>query len=131
MSKFRQGFTIIELVFVVVLLGTASILFFIQKNNLEVAGRDEQRKTSINAMYYSLEEVFYKANGHYPRVIDEKVLPSVDPELFNDPYDAKIGDADSEFRYEPKNCEADICKGYTLRTVLENEDDFVKESRNS
>lgn len=131
MSKFQRGFTVIELIFIVVLIGAASILFFVQKNNLQVAGRDETRKTAINAMYYSLEEVYFKANGFYPRTINETVLPSVDPALFTDPYDAKIGEADSEYRYEPENCDGDHCKSYTLRTTLENEDDFIKESRNN
>ena len=130
MNTTQRGFTIIELIFIIVLLGAASILFFVQKNNLEVAGRDETRKTAINAMYYSLEEVFYKTNGYYPQTIDEKVLPSVDPDLFKDPSGVKIGESDSNYRYEATDCDADHCKSYTLRTTLENEADFVKESRN-
>ena len=130
MNTTQRGFTIIELLFIIVLLGAASILFFVQKNNVEVAGRDETRKTAINAMYYGLEEVYYKAHNGYPRTIDETVLPSVDPELFKDPTGVKLGEANSEYRYEAVNCENDSCKSYTLRTVLENEADFVKESRN-
>lgn len=130
MNTRRSGFTIIELFFIILLVGAASVLFFLQKNNLEVANRDEVRKTSINAMYYSLEEVFYKTNGYYPQTIDEKVLPSVEPELFTDPEGVKIGESDSEYRYETANCENDHCKSYTLRTTLENEADFVKKSRN-
>lgn len=126
-----KGFTIIELLFVIVLLGTASILFFVQKNNVEIAGRDEARKTAINAMYYSIEEVYFKTNGHYPRTIDTTVLTSVDPVLFKDPSGVKIGEADSDYRYEPYNCENDTCKNYTLRTTLENEDDYVKSNRSN
>lgn len=128
MNTTHRGFTIIELLFIVVVIGTASVLFFVQKNNLEVATRDERRKTSINAMYYSLEEVFYKTNGYYPRTIDEKVLPSMDPDLFTDPQGVKIGEANSNYRYESRNCEADQCKSYTLRTTIENEADYIKDS---
>ncbi|MFZ2126105.1 MAG: type II secretion system protein [Candidatus Microsaccharimonas sp.] len=128
MNTTHRGFTIIELLFIVAVIGTASVLFFIQKNNLEIASRDEIRKTSINAMYYSLEEVFYKTNGYYPRTIDEKVLPSVDPDLFTDPQGVKIGEANSNYRYESLNCEGDQCKSYTLRTILENEADYIKDS---
>lgn len=128
MNTTHRGFTIIELLFVVVIVGTASVIFFIQKNNLEVASRDEERKISINAMYYSLEEVFYKTNGYYPRAIDEKILPSMDPALFTDPQGVKIGEATSNYRYEPLNCDGDQCKSYTLRTMLENEADFIKDS---
>lgn len=127
----RSGFTIIELIFIIALLGTASVLFFVQKNNLEVAGRDETRKTAINAMYYSVEEVYFKANGYYPRTIDASVLPSVDPALFTDPSGVKLGEANSNYRYEPYNCNGDQCKNYSLRTTLENEDDYVKTNRSN
>ena len=126
-----RGFTIIELIFIIVLLGTASVLFFVQRNNLEVANRDDDRKIAINAMYYSVEEVFFKANGYYPRTITEAVLPSVEPSLFKDPNGIKIGESDSNFRYEPYNCTDDKCKNYTLRTVLENEDDYIKTNRSN
>ena len=126
-----KGFTIIELLFIIVLLGVASVLFFIQKNNIEIASRDEIRKTSINAMYYSIEEVYFKANTYYPQTINEATLPSVDPSLFKDPSGLKIGESDSNFRYEPYNCTDNRCKNYTLRTTLENEDDYVKQNRSN
>lgn len=130
MNALKRGFTVIELLFIIVIIGAASVLFFLQKNNLETARRDEVRKTSINAMYYGLEEVFYKANGYYPRTIDQKVLPSVDPDLFADTKGVKIGESNSEYRYETANCDGDRCKTYTLRTTLENEADYIKNSRN-
>jgi len=126
MNTTRRGFTIIELLFIIALVAGSSVLFFIQKNNLEVANRDEQRKTAINAVYYSLEEVYYKNNNYYPRTIDAKVLPSVDPLLFNDPQGVALTESTSDYRYEPTNCDGDACKSYTLRTTLENEDDYVK-----
>src|ERR1700712_1612243 len=119
--KYSRGFTLIELLIVVVLLSAASMLFFIQKNNVEVASRDETRKTSINAMYYSLEEVYFKEHQSYPRIINSTVLPSVDPDLFKDPNGVKIGEAGSNYSYEATDCNADACKSYTLRTTLENE----------
>lgn len=131
MKTTTRGFTIIELIFIIVILGAASILFFVQKNNLEVAGRDETRKTSINAMYYSIEEVYFKTNNYYPHTIDSTVLPSVDPALFKDPSGVKIGESNSNYRYEPYNCDADKCQSYSLRTTLENEDDYVKTNRSN
>ncbi len=129
--KSSRGFTVIELIIVIAVIAVASVVFFIQKNNVEVAARDEARKTSINAMYYSLEEVYYQQHKSYPRTVDSKILSSVDPDLFKDPNGVKIGEGASNFRYEPVNCDGDACKSYTLRTTLENEDDFVKQSRNS
>jgi prepilin-type N-terminal cleavage/methylation domain-containing protein len=130
-TRTSNGFTIIELIFVIALLAAASVLFFIQKNNIEVAKRDELRKTSINAVYYSIEEVYFKTNGYYPRTIDAAILPAVDPALFKDPNGVKLGEANSNYRYEPYNCTDDKCKNYTLRTALENEADYVKTNRSN
>lgn len=124
-----KGFTVIEIIFIVVLLASASVLFFVQKNNVEVAARDDTRKTAINAMYYSLEEVYFKKNGYYPRTLNAETLPSVDPVLFTDPHGAAIGQPASEYRYEPVECDGDKCARYTLRATLENEDDYVKTNR--
>ena len=129
--KSSRGFTVIELLIVIVLVAVASIIFFVQKNHVEIAARDENRKTSINAMYYSLEEVYFAKKSSYPRTINTEVLPSVDPSLFKDPNGVKIGESSSDFRYEPLNCQADACKSYVLRSMLENEDDYVKASRNN
>jgi type II secretory pathway pseudopilin PulG len=130
MIKRTSGFTVIEIIFIVLVLGAASILFFVQKNDLAVANRDQQRKTSINAMYYSLEQVFYKANNYYPETISETNLPSVDPALFTDPNGVKIGASTSNYRYDATNCNDNKCQAYTLRTTLENEADYVKDSIN-
>jgi len=129
--KSSRGFTVIELLIVVGIFAVASVVFFVQKNQVEVAARDDARKTSINAMYYSLEEVYFKKNQSYPRTVTSENLPSVDPDLFKDPSGVKIGEGTSNFRYEALNCTDDNCKGYSLRTTLENEDDFVKTNRNN
>jgi prepilin-type N-terminal cleavage/methylation domain-containing protein len=130
MTKHSRGFTVIELIFTIVILAAASILFFAQKSNLEVAKDDQQRKISINAMYYSLEEVYYPANGFYPTTISSDTLPSMDPTLFTDPAGVKLGDANSNYHYESTNCVDNKCKSYTLRSTLQNEADYIKESRN-
>lgn len=127
--KSSRGFTVIELLIVVALFAVASVVFFVQRDHVEVAARDTARKTSINAMYYSLEEVYFKKNQSYPRTINEEVLPSVDPALFKDPNGVKIGESTSNFRYEPLNCNGDECQAYTLRADLEREDDYIKTNR--
>jgi type II secretory pathway pseudopilin PulG len=136
--KKSNGFTVLELIFIIILLGVASVFFFVQKNSIEVASRDEQRKIAINAIYYSLEEVFYKQYNYYPQTINKDVLISIDPSLFTDPDGVKLGKLQTvngvttqpDYYYEPINCSTDgKCKSYTLRALLENEDDFVKDSR--
>lgn len=137
----QSGFTVIELIFAVVVLSLASAIFFMQKNNIEVTFRDDQRKTAINAMYYGLEEIYYKQNKSYPRTLNEETLPFIDPDLFVDPNGVKLGQTtitvddeerlvQSDYSYEGTNCAEDSCKSYKLRATLEQEDDFSRSSRN-
>lgn len=130
MKKRSSGFTVIELILIIVVLGVASIIFFVQKNNIEVIARDNSEKTAINAMYYSLEEVFYPTNKYYPQTISSDNLTSVDSALFKDPNGIKLGTAGSTYTYSPTNCTDNKCKSYILKTTLTNEADYIKNSRN-
>lgn len=123
-----NGFTVIELLFVALLLGAASVLFFVQKNDIKIASRDAERKTAINAMYYDLKKVYFPASGSYPASISTKNLTAVDPSLFADPDGKKLGTAGSDYTYTPTNCTDDKCSSFTLRATLEKEADYVKTS---
>ena len=127
--KHSKGFTVIELITIIIIVGVTATLFFIQRNNFAAAQRDTQRKIAINAMYYNLEEVFFEKNGYYPSTIDSKTLRAMDPELFTDPYGVKLGEADSNYRYEPTGCTNTKCTGYSLRSSMEKEADYVKTNR--
>lgn len=127
----RNGFTVIELLIVIVILAVGGWLFFTEKARLNEVQRDVSRKIAINAMYYNLEEVFYEKNSYYPATIDSKTLRAMDPSLFTDPLGVKIGDANANYRYDGKDCTTDgQCKGYELRSTLEREDDYIKTNRN-
>jgi len=126
----QSGFTVIELLALILLLSIVGVVFWTQKTNIETAARDDDRKTSINAIYYSLEEVYYPANKHYPKTLTSSTLPSVDPALFKDPQGNELGKSESDYRYQGTECSGDACKSYSLRTSLENEADYVKDSRN-
>jgi len=125
-----SGFTVIEIVAVITFLGLAAFLLIMQQQTISAAQRDATRKTAINAMYYSLEEVFYEEKGYYPVAIDESVLKAMDPSLLTDPNGIKINSAGSDYRYESTNCSNDQCQSYTLTADLEKEADYVKTSRN-
>ncbi len=126
----QRGFTVIELLALVLLLSIVGVVFWTQKTNIETSARDDARKTSINAVYYGLEEVYYPANKHYPKTLSPSTVPSIDPALLKDPDGKQIGASDSNYRYEAKECTDNTCKSYSLRTSLENEADYVKDSRN-
>lgn len=128
--KRSHGFTVIELIIVIVFAGLAASLLLYQKANVQAAQRDEARKTAINAMYYNLEEVFYEKNHYYPEKIDSKTLRAMDPALFSDPNGVKLGESGSDYRYDSTDCTNDQCKGYTLRSHMQKEADYVKTNRN-
>ena len=128
--NYNIGFTIIEILFISLLFIATAVVFFVQFNNLQSKNRDDLRKRNINAIYYSLEEVFYKDNGYYPAKITTETLPSVPKDNLKDKNGTFINEAESEYRYEPTSCQENKCKSYTLRASLEKEGDFIKKSRN-
>ena len=128
--KPKKGFTVLEIIIVASFASLLLILFFIQKANIDAMGRDEQRKTAINAMYYALEESFYKDHGYYPESISEDNIKVIDPALWTDPLGFNLGDSFSSYSYEPANCKEGKCKEYILKATLEKEDIYIKSSRN-
>lgn len=126
-----RGFTVIELVVVIVFAAAATLVLLYQRTNIEASQRDNDRKTAINAMYYNLESAYYEKNGHYPTSINEKNLTAMDPALFKDPGGIAVGEAGSDYVYEPVNCENDKCQSYRLSSRLDKEADYIKTSRNN
>lgn len=136
------GFTIIELLVVIVLFATMCGLFLSQKNNFEAASRDDRRKADINTLYHNLEKVYYAKNKSYPDTLSSETLPAVQPDTFKDPNGIKINEvrienellgttSRSSYTYEPLDCKNGKCGGYTLRANLEKEADYVRNSNHS
>ncbi len=126
----KRGFTILEIIIVGTFASLLFIIFFIQKSNVDAFNRDEARKTAINAIYYALEESFYKDHKYYPEQISEDNIKVIDPALWTDPSGYNLGDPKSSYSYEPANCKDGKCKEYTLKTTLEKEDTYTKYNRN-
>ena len=129
MEKDRKGFTLIELIVVIIFATLLLVLFFVQKANVDAMARDEKRKEAINAMYYALEEGFYAKNKYYPETISEENLKVMDPALFTDPLGFNLGVEGGSYQYEAADCEDGRCKEYTLRARLEKEDEYIKRNR--
>ncbi|HWZ66132.1 MAG TPA: type II secretion system protein [Patescibacteria group bacterium] len=131
MSQKRQsGFTVLELIVVVVFLVAAGTIFYVQKRDLQIEKGDSQRKTAINAIYYDLEEVFYFANKAYPEKLLSDQLKGIDPALLIDPNNVAVGDQKSQYHYEPKDCKDGLCKSYKLWADMVHEPTYTKPSRN-
>lgn len=126
----QRGFTVIELLVVLVILIVGAWLFFSEQDNVNAVQRDSARKVAINAMYYNLEEVYYPQHNYYPQHIDSKTLRAMDPALFSDPTGIALGESDSDYRYDATGCSTDgHCTGYTLRSTMERESDYTKTNR--
>ena len=129
-SMTKRGFTILEITIVGVFATLLLILFFVQKSNIDAMERDEDRKIAINAMYYALEESFYKEHNYYPESISEENIKVIDPALWTDPSGHNLGDPASSYSYEAMNCNNGKCKEYVLKANLEKEDTYTKYNRN-
>ncbi len=138
LQRNQAGFTVIELIVIAVVLAVAGFMVYIQMTNSEVAHQDEQRKTAINAMYYALEEVYYPQHKSYPAALSSAKLPSVDPAIFTDPNGFTLGKdtvsstgiGTPNYHYDATDCDMDgNCKGYTLRSDMAKEAQFIKKNR--
>jgi Tfp pilus assembly protein PilE len=129
-TKSQHGFTVLELIIAIVFLLVAGTIFYVQKRDLEVHERDSTRKTAINAIYYDLEDVYYVANKAYPEKLTPDQLKGLDPSILKDPGGVAVGEQNSDYSFEPRDCTAGKCKSYTLHANLEHEADYVKTSRN-
>lgn len=127
--KFSSGFTVIEIIVIALTFAILAVLFIIQFNNLQAKNRDATRKTAINSMYYTLEEVHFRDHNYYPTKLTTENMPSVPESLLKDRNDVMVGEEGSEYRYEPTDCLDNKCSSYTLRAELEKEDDFIKKNR--
>ncbi len=111
----QKGFTIIELLVVIVIIGILVALALPQLFAAQQRGRDTERKNDLKNIKTQLEN-FYNDNDEYPAgldEIDELTDEDVqDPKTKND-YTYTAADANSEGGFQ----------SYTLRATLENKKD--------
>ena len=60
-----QGFTIVELLIVIVVIGILAALVIVQFTNVQARARDSERKSDIRALQSKVAE-YYALNGYYP-----------------------------------------------------------------
>lgn len=89
--KKSKGFTIVELLIVIVVIGILATLVIVTFAGIQQKGRDSQRKTDINALQ-SHVEAYYAQTGTYPTaaMINDDAwrqanMKGLDPEAMKDP----------------------------------------------
>lgn len=155
--KNQSGFTIVELLIVIVVIGILAALVLNTFQGVQARARDTERKTDLVSISTQLE-AYYADFGHYPSgstTVDTcgannggtytgdcalAVLTTrgLDPEALNDPNNNPINiganpGTDNQYYYDVTGatCTAERCDGFTLSTVLESDGStFTKNSLN-
>lgn len=150
----HAGFTIIELVVVVIILCILGTLVALTYSGIQASNRDKQRQADIETLQSQLE-VYYAVNDKYPSLAEINSQPwrtehlkNVSNDILDDPQWSKTGECahDNQAILGPgKDCylykvtaadggacdnAAVPCTHYTLTAILEDNQAFVKASLN-
>lgn len=138
LRKRQSGFTIVELLIVIIIIGILATLVIVQFTNQQKKARDTQRKTDINAISSQLE-AYYAENGAYPLdVAGVTAMPGMKTEATTSPNDIALsatapaaGKANDRYSYTATDCDTEGCNNYSVSAWLEADDElFTKASEN-
>ncbi|MEO6513633.1 MAG: type II secretion system protein [Candidatus Saccharimonadales bacterium] len=142
LNKRQSGFTIVELLIVIVVIGILATLVIVTFSGIQQKARDTKRKTDINAID-SHVEAFYANGGNYPTLaaVNDATwrstnMKGLDPAALQDPKGAAqtlvSAPAANGYAYEPTGCSGaattDTCTAFTLTATLEGGGTYVKKS---
>ena len=150
LNRKQQGFTIVELLIVIVVIGILAGLVITTFNGIQQKGRDTERQTDIKALHSQIE-AYYAQNGSYPSLTDMNLstfrtdnLKGLDEGAFKDPKGTAtslVGTTPAAGTYGyvyvtlPASCTSATCTSYTLTTALEGKIDgattYQKKSLNN
>ena len=141
--KNKKGFTIVELLIVIVVIGILATLVIVTFTGIQQKARNSQRQTDINAVD-SHVEAYYATNGNYPTLANlndatwrSANMKGLDPEALKDPKatsDDLASGAGSATQYgytvTPNGCDntTTMCDSFTLTATLEGGSTYVKKS---
>src|ERR1700761_1040219 len=69
LKKRNKGFTIVELLIVIVVIGILALLVITTYSGIQQKARNAKRQTDIQSVQTQLE-AFYSQNGYYPSLTD-------------------------------------------------------------
>jgi len=132
----KSGFTIIELLIVIVVIGILAGLVLNTFRGIQARARDTERQTDVNAIATQLE-VYHTDEGFYPALaeVNSTVLEGIDAEALLDPSGTSVvgtaEDGDNGYHYVtvPAACTtaAGDCESYTLSSTSEDDSSVVYE----
>lgn len=139
LKKRNQGFTIVELLIVIVVIGILALLVITTYSGIQAKARNSKRQTDIQSLQTQLE-AFFSQNGYYPSLADLNSsawlgtnMKSLDQNALVDPSNPTqsktllAAPAAKSYSYEVKqsdgstSCETDdtTCAKYTLTATYE------------
>ena len=124
--KSKFGFSLPEITIILAFLALVAIFVTVNVLDYSAFARDNTRKSDINAIYYALENVYFKSHNYYPETISPDILTVVDPSAFTDPSGLTLGSIGSQYFYEPGNCHQGQCQEFKLWAHLEKEPTYLK-----
>lgn len=149
LNRKQQGFTIVELLIVIVVIGILAALVITTFTGIQQKARNTERQTDINGLHQAIE-AYYASESRYPSFTElndpafrKANLKGLDPGAFKDPKTAQTAEpylvvsapAEKDYAYQPlvdgAACTAN-CNEYTLTATLESKDTpkptYVKKS---
>lgn len=131
--KKQSGFTLLELLIVVVIIGILAVLIIPNLASGPQRARDSQRKSDLRNIKTALE-TYYNDNNSYPTAGGTSCVPDAaaclgtvltsgsTPYMKTVPKDPK-GGQNYAYAPTPASCGAGACTSYTLTATLENTKD--------
>lgn len=90
-KKAQQGFTIIELLIVIAIIGILAGLVLNNFQGAQAKARDVQRRADVNAIHGKLEEYYNNNNGYPDGNLTTAVLGNIDTDALKDADGTDIG----------------------------------------
>jgi prepilin-type N-terminal cleavage/methylation domain-containing protein len=144
-KKSTSGFTIVELLIVIVVIGILAALVIVTYNGIQQKARDTERKTDIKALQGHME-AYWADQAKYPTLAQandttfrSNNFKGLDGSAFADPKNAGsqtlCGSTSANcygFSVTPAGCDntATDCTNYTLTATLEGGGTFSVQSNN-